>query len=1402
MTASRESMAGLTPEGKRELLRELLRQGAGDTCHPVSAGQRALWFMHQLDPASAAYNVVSRWRTRSHVDAGALKDALQKLVDRHAVLRTTFSAVKGEPVQCVHDRQEVRFEQVDARGWDDPLLETHLTDEAGRRFDLQNGPVFRVHLFTRSPEDHILLLTCHHIAYDHWSLTRLMGDLSVLYAAARAGCDAVLPPLSAQYTDYVHWQSDMLVSERGRRLTAFWNAQLAGEVAALDLPTDRPRPATQTYRGESHLLSIENDLVDRLSRFAKSQGATPYVVMLAAFVALLHRYSGQEDIILGSPMSGRSRPEFADIVGYFVNPVVIRTGVSGSLPFTRLLAGMRKVVLEAIEHADLPFPVIVERLQPARDQSRSPVFQVAFTWDKFSLPASSPTARDVDRTLDLEFLMGTQLGSNFDLDLIILDEGTSLGARWRYSTDLFDADTIARMAAHYVRLLESIVEAPATPISALSLNSPDDRNRLLFEWNPEHPDAARSWSVIIDRFEEQAARTPSAVAASCEGATMTYAELNARANQLARHLQAHGAGPGTTVGVCLDRSLSLVVGVVAILKAGAAYVPVDPAYPGERARFILEDARAGLVVTQASLQSRVDHGRIHSILLDCDELAIGAQPASNLSVPIDPRSLAYVIYTSGSTGQPKGVGVTHRNVTRLFESTTRWLTFGPADVWTLFHSAAFDFSVWELWGALLHGGRLVVVPYWVSRSPDLFRSLLADEGVTVLNQTPSAFRQLMEADEKSGRGQLALRYVIFGGEALDVRALRPWVERHGAVLPRLVNMYGITETTVHVTCRPLTEADVLAGSRSVIGEPISDLSVYVLDERLEPSPLGMRGEMYVGGAGVANGYLQQPRLTAERFVPDPFSRAPGARLYRSGDLARRLPDGDLEYLGRGDQQVKVRGFRIELGEIEAALRGHPAVQDAVVLASKDQHDGARLVAYVVPDAALAAPVRRLISWERDGRLNDRSWCELPNGLAVVQLNRNETEFLYQEIFDEERYLRHGIDLPPGACVFDVGANIGMFSLYVGERSPDATIFAFEPIPPVCALLTLNAELHGLNVHVMACGLSSEEGEATFTYYPKVSIFSGQFGDAGQERAVVEAFLKNQAADAASSPELLDELLRERLVSETVACPLTTVSAVLERHHLDRVDLLKVDVEKSELAVLEGIKAADWAKIRQVIVEVHDEHGRLADVTALLARQGFTVAVEQDASLAGTGLHSVYAVRQPASPGPPAAVRTVWSSPARLKVDLRNHLSQSLPEYMVPSELVLLDALPLTSNGKLDRRALPGAAASRREPLSPRNALEMQIAQIWRDVLKIETVGIEDNFFELGGHSLLATKVISRVRAVTSVDLPLRSLFEAPTIEGVALAVVQQQAAEADPEMFQKALAEIEGFQSSMPKGPA
>ncbi|WP_420127101.1 non-ribosomal peptide synthase/polyketide synthase [Longimicrobium sp.] len=1043
---------------------------------PLSFAQERLWFLDRLEPGSTTYNIPVARRLGGALDAAALERALGDLVRRHDSLRTVFAEADGAPVQVItpFGGFTLPVEDLSALGEADrdAAVGRRVSEEARRAFDLSAGPLFRAALLRLDAENHVLLLSMHHIVSDGWSIGVFFRELGALYAAYLAGRESPLREPAVQYADYAVWQREQLAGEVLDRQMAYWRGRLADAPELLELPTDRPRPAVQTYRGASVPVQLPLHLLERVQALGRSEGATLYMTLLAAFQVLLSEYAGSDDIVVGSPIAGRTHREVEELIGFFVNTLVLRTDLSGDPSFREVLGRVREATLGAYAHQELPFEKLVAELQPERSLSHSPLFQVMFTVQN---------AGDGGASLPGLSMSGVGAGlatAKFDLSLTLTVTAEGLRGGLNYSTDLFERRTVERMLGHLGRVLDQVAADADLRLSELELLGPAERELVLEEWNRTEAEVPAD-RCIHELFQAQAARTPEAVAARFEAESLTYRELNTRANRLAHHLIRRGVGPEVRVGLCLERGLEMIVSILAVFKAGGAYVPLDPAYPADRLAFTLSDAGVPIVLAQETVRATlaVPDG-VELISLDAAQAEIAAESAENPQSGATPESLAYVIYTSGSTGTPKGALIEHRNVARLFSATDAWFGFGADDVWTLFHSYAFDFSVWEIWGALLYGGRVIVVPFEVSRDPEAFHALVQREGVTVLNQTPSAFRQFIRVDGERG-GDLALRNVIFGGEALEPASLREWVDRHGTETPRLVNMYGITETTVHVTYRQLSREDVFGGSGSPIGRAIPDLRLYVLNPARRPVPVGVPGELYVGGAGVARGYLNRPELTAERFIDNPFGEG---RLYRTGDRVRWLVDGTLEYLGRLDEQVKIRGFRIELGEIEAALRQTSGVRDCAVVVRQDQPGDMRLVAYVVGEA-------------------------------------------------EAESLRAGV-------------------------------------------------------------------------------------------------------------------------------------------------------------------------------------------------------------------------------------------------------RRSLPEYMVPSAIVFLDALPLTANGKLDRKALPApelAAADRY--VAPRTPVEEVLAGIWAEVLRLDRVGVEESFFDLGGHSLLATRVASRVREVFAIELPLRALFEGPTVAQLAERVEEVRRAE-------------------------
>ena len=1063
--------------------------------YPLSYGQQALWFLYQMAPESVAYNIFITVRIRSTLDIPNLCRAWEKIVDSHPILRTTYTTYEGKPVQLLHEQQEVNIQVTDASNWSEDYLREQIFAETDRPFNLEQDSVLRVNLFTQSAQEHILLLTIHHIASDSWSVDLLLNELQVLYDSetqkvsqeqTEVASDSL--PKNKPYTEFVPWQSEMLSGSRGEKLWEYWQKQLAGELPILNLPTDQPRPPVQTYRGDSHIFKLDEQLIQELRNVALVFGTSLYKILLAAFYVQLYHYTNQEDILIGSPMLGRWGREFKATVGYFVNPVVLRTSVSGSATFKEFLAQVSNTVKEAQKHQDYPFSLLVERLQPERDLSRSPLYQVSFTWQKqrWYKPGKNSLKRQ-ERGLQMEpYLLGHQRGTDFDLDVMVMEVQGLLQVCWQYNTDLFNAATISRMTRHFQTLLEGIVANPEQLLSELPLLTEAERHQLTLEWNNTQTDYPNN-KCIHQLFEEQVQRTPDAIAVEDGSQQLTYNQLNRCANQIAHYLQTLGVGPEVLVGICIDRSPLMVVGLLAILKAGGAYVPLDPAYPAERLAYMLSDSQVKVLLTQEKLADTLPQNQAKLICLDRDWPASGTTSQEHLLTGVKPNNLAYVIYTSGSTGQPKGVMICHQSVVNYIAAKKVAYGMNSNDRVLQFSSISFDYAVCEIYNCLICGGTLVLRTDEMLSSVSTFLQKCREWQLTVLGP-PTFYWHLLTTELATTQKSLpeSVRLMCVGGEQVLPEKLMLWQKyvndsKHRHQMgkpPLLINEYGPTEATVDATICNLSEL-VLEDTHSIvpIGRPIANVQVYILDQYLQIVPIGVPGELYIGGAGLARGYLNRPDLTAEKFIPNPFSNESEARLYKTGDLVRYRPDGNIEFIGRIDHQVKIRGFRIELGEIETAIGQHSEVRECVVIVRTKESGDKQLVAYVVP--------------------------------------------------------------------------------------------------------------------------------------------------------------------------------------------------------------------------------------------------KLSTLTAS---------------------------------------------------KLRSFLQQKLPNYMVPAAFVVLESLPLTPNGKVDRRALPAPDKSSFTDtgfVPPRDALERQLAQIWSEILDVESVGVKDNFFALGGHSLLAVRLMAKIQQEFGKSLPLATLFQSPTIADLA-----------------------------------
>jgi len=894
----------------------------------LSSAQKRLYTLQQFDLESTGYNMPGVVELEGRLDSEQLENALRKLIERHEALRTSFELIGDEIVQKIH--KEVEFEIGYKEAGEEEAEE--ILRSFVQPFDLSKAPLFKAGLIKVNPGKHILMYDMHHIISDGTSMGILVKELMGLYEGK------ALPELRLQYKDYAAWQNSMLNTGLMKKQEEHWLKVYEKDIPVLNLPVDYPRPSIQSFEGDRIYIEIDEEITKRLRKIAKESGATMYMVLLAGLNILLSRYSGQEDIVIGSPTAGRLHADLENIMGVFINTLAMRNYPKGSKTIKEFIEEVKTNALRAYENEDYQFGELVEKLDVIRDMSRNPLFDVMLTMQNTEIPEIELEG------LKLKSHEMKNMTSKFELSVAVQEVKEKLELSIEYCTKLFRKDTIERMGRYFINILNKAAENPDIKLEEIELLGADERQQLLWNFNAIAAEYPRD-KTIHELFEEQADKTPDNTALIFEKEWVTYKELNQRANRLARVLRSKGTQRDSKIGLLAERSIDMVVGILGILKAGGAYLPIDPGYPRERIEYMLKDSGCKLLITQEHLKERI---RFAGELITVDETLYSGD-AENLGHINKPGDVAYVIYTSGTTGKPKGMMIEHRNVVSLMFNNRLPFEFNAEDVWTMFHSFCFDFSVWEMYGALLYGGRLVIIPKATARNPVEYLEVLSCEGVTVLNQTPAAFYRLAEAEKERKDRNLKLKYIIFGGEALKPAMLKDFHKKYEQV--KLINMYGITETTVHVTYKEITENEIRTNI-SNIGRTIPTLKAYIMDRNNRLVPVGVPGELCIGGAGLGRGYINKPELTAEKFIANPYK--PGERIYRSGDLVRMLPDGEMEYLGRIDQQVKIRGYRIELGEVESRMLLHENIKEAVV-AARDEDSGSKyLCAYITADKELAA----------------------------------------------------------------------------------------------------------------------------------------------------------------------------------------------------------------------------------------------------------------------------------------------------------------------------------------------------------------------------------------------------------------------------------------------------------------
>jgi amino acid adenylation domain-containing protein len=918
------------------ILKEQMLQPSPDgikpRIHPLSEGQKGLWFLHRMVPDNLAYNEYNAVKIKDALDIEKWKAAWLKLVERHAVLRTTYGVQNDEPVQKIHDSIDVPVKVIDASAWSDAELKEEILKAADIPYDLENGPIFRLYLYRISSTEYVQLLTVHHIANDGFTKDLWIDEFRKLYAGAHL-------KKTLAYTDFVKWESDLLASAKGEELWRYWHKQLAGELPVLNLATDKPRPTMYTFRGDSFEVKLDDELVSGLNHL-KFGSISLFQIMLSAYYVLLYRYTHQTDILVNIPNENRRGENvFRDVAGYFISIVVFRADLAGNPSFKELLKQVAVTAFDAMRHeaVNTPFTELVRHLKLKRDFSRNPISSVMFNWRKI-VWGETVSKQEL---LPIEpYLLEEQRGAAYDLTLEVIEFKGELSLRWNYNTDLFNSETIDRMAGHYLSLLKGIVADPEMPIAQLPLLTEEELDRLLVDWNRTTADFPKE-KCIHKLFEEQVKKRPDAVAVLFEDRHLTYGELNLRANQLAHYLKKLGVAPDALVGIFMDRSLEMVVSIYAILKAGGAYIPIDPSYPRDRVTYILDNSKASIIVTQRHLIDRLTDHKAEIVCLDKDWTLVAQEPSHNPASPVTSRNLAYAIYTSGSTGTPKGVMIEHLALVNHMHWMQTEFPLTTED--NVFQKTPFSFdaSVWEFYAALLTGGRLVIARPYGHQDPAYIIDTINRNNVTILQVVPTMLHMLLEdGDFTTCR---TLKRVYCGGELLKTELVTKFKEVQQA---ELINLYGPTEATIDAGYHPCSQ--VTTSFAAPIGRPIYNTQMFILDDFFQPTPVGVAGELYIGGALLARGYLNRPDLTAELFFQHTFNNNLKQRIYKTGDIARYLPDGNIELLGRADNQVKIRGYRVELGEIEnQIIKFGPEFAQVLVIPQKDISGTPCLVAYIV-----------------------------------------------------------------------------------------------------------------------------------------------------------------------------------------------------------------------------------------------------------------------------------------------------------------------------------------------------------------------------------------------------------------------------------------------------------------------
>ncbi|MBI6547333.1 non-ribosomal peptide synthetase [Xenorhabdus lircayensis] len=1474
----------------------------GEIRLPTSWAQRRLWFINQFEKRTTVYNISIALRLSGPLDQQALQITLHTLIQRHESLRTTFVEVEGEPQQVINPEGRSELRWVDLSNISPPekeiKLQRHRLEEAvEHKFDLQTGPLIRGCMLILNPNEHMLLITMHHIIFDNWSTSILFREFSELYKACCERKDNSLKPLFVQYADYVQWQRSWIQGNRLEKQFNYWHARLEGIISPLELPLDHSRPVVRSYNNASVDIILNKILSAKLKLFAQQHNMSLSMVLYAGWSALLSRLSGQTDIVVGIPTTHRQYPELENLIGLFTNTLALRVSVTAEISVEALLEQVKNVTLEAYEHQDIPFGQLIETLHPQHNQNHTPIVQTMFSLQRFLLHSEPENEVNLsDLSITLEDKIHEPVIS--DLSLSLIEKEHQISGNLNYATELFDKQTIQRWITYYVILLNEMIEDTQKRVSELRILPESEHQQLIELFNATTRFYPQN-KCIHQLFEKQVEISPDAIALISEDNThLTYAELNHQANQLAHYLVKQGVRIGEYIPILIPRSTSMLIAQLAVLKSGGVYIPLDPTLPTERKTLLINDCQARRVIV---VDDRVVDGiKIEQVTLQCfniQEVAseIALCVSDNLHLSLVSSQPAYVMYTSGSTGVPKGVIIPHRAVNRLVINT-EYVQIMPTDSIAHCSNPAFDASTFEIWAALLNGAKVVIVPQWIVLNAEQFAQRLQAHQITVLWLTVGLFTQYLNPLANVFGN---LRYLLVGGDIVEPATIRQLLA--GNAPQHVLNGYGPTEGTTFSATYLIDKVDEQTSSIP-IGRPISNSQIYILDEQRNPVPIGVTGEIYIGGDGVALGYLNRPELTAERFIKNPFSTDPQRQLYKSGDLGRWHADGNIDFVGRNDQQVKMRGYRIELGEIETALTAHEALSSAVVIANNDSDGNKKLIAYVCPTDAWIdkkaqefnadnlehwtavfddqyrhnadntdntinesnvneqtehknaiesnfggwnnsytgqpIAIKQMEEWltgtmQRIERLHPRRLLEIGYGtglllyryakdcefvlatdISEVVLDQHQTE-LKRRGWDHVQ-LRRGDALSLGTLTkssFDTLIINSVTQYFPNLRYLETLFKQSLPIIEAGGQIFLGdiRNLDLLTAHITAIeqsrlnGQPIQAGALANRLYRRLQqeqelllspTYFAQLPERYPEISRVDILVKRGVGDNEMLRYRYDVVLHKRGGNSQHSQP--SGGFAFNWHNFETLDGLGILLQtgtddtfgvsgipnarvKEDLALAENLR--HWTANKLITPPEHT--GRFSSQTEEQI-QTFE-SLLQYAEQCGYQCGVTWSQQQPDlldvifSRGelPPIQARAAYIQTYKanypqlstvtneLSTELESALKQQLPEYMVPSLYIPLERLPLTSSNKVDKKALPVPNENdlrRQVYVAPRDEVEEKLSQLWQGLLKINQVGIHDNFFTLGGHSLQATRLISSIRNELHVEIPLKSVFEHPTLE--------------------------------------